>query len=93
MSRSLRSGRVVDSESHGIAGALVSVMWGTAPTPEIGRRTGDDGAFQVGLPEGLFRLQAVTDSGSAGEVEVDGGEGGEIVIRIDAPPSEREGKT
>lgn len=93
MSRSLRFGRVVDSESNGVAGALVSVMWGTAPTPEIGRRTDDGGAFHVGLPKGLFRLQAVTESGSAGEVEVEGGEGGEIVIRIDAPPSARERET
>ena len=89
MSRSLRPGKVVDSESQGVAGALVSIIWGTAPTPEIGRRTGDGGVVHVGLPPGMFRLQAVTGSGSAGEVEVEGGEGGEIVIRID-PPLQRE---
>ena len=72
----------MDEESHGIAGALVSVIWGTAPTPEIGRRTDRDGSFHVGLPTGSFRLRAVTESGSAGEAYVEGGEGGEIVIRI-----------
>lgn len=63
---------------------MVSVVWGTAPTPEIGRRTDDTGAFQVGLPPGRFRVKAVAQSRGAGEVEIDGGEGGEIVIRIDA---------
>ena len=82
MSRALRHGKVVDGDAHGVAGALVSVVWGTAPTPEIGRRTGHDGTFQVGLPPGTFRLNAVAESGFAGQVEVEGGEGGEIVIRI-----------
>lgn len=86
MSRALRRGRVVDSEGRGVAGALVSVVWGTVPMPEIGRRTGDDGTFHVGLPPGKFRLQAVTESGLIADVEVDGGEGGEIVILIAAPP-------
>ncbi|MBV5275728.1 MAG: carboxypeptidase regulatory-like domain-containing protein [Lamprocystis purpurea] len=86
MSRALRCGRVLDAAGNGVTGARVSVVWGTAPTPEIGRRTGDDGAFQVGLPPGLFRLQAVTDSGSTGEVEVEGGEGRDILIRIEASP-------
>ncbi len=73
----------MDATGRGVTGARVSVVWGTAPTPEIGRRTGDDGAFQVGLPPGSFRLQAVTDSGGSGEVEVEGGEGPEILIRIE----------
>lgn len=89
MSRVLRHGRVVDSEGRGVAGALVSVVWGTAPTPEIGWRTSEDGAFHVGLPQGKYRLQAVTESASAGEIEVEGGDGGEIMIRIGAlPPRE-----
>jgi protocatechuate 3,4-dioxygenase beta subunit len=83
--RALRLGRVVDADGRPVAGALVSVVWGTAPTPEIGRRTRDDGRFQVGLPPGQFRIQAVTVSGSAGEVEVEGGQGDEILIRIDRP--------
>lgn len=75
----------MDVDGQPVCGALVSVVWGTAPTPEIGRRTGEDGAFQVGLPPGQFRIRAVVVSGSAGEVLVEGGEGGEIVIRIDQP--------
>lgn len=62
----------------------MSIVWGTVPMPEIGRRTGEDGTFHVGLPPGMFRLQAVTESGLVGDVEVAGGEGGEIVIRVAA---------
>ena len=85
MSRALRRGLVVDADGRPVPGALVSVVWGTAPTPEIGRRTGNDGAFQVGLPPGQFRVKAVSATGGAGEVQVEGGEGGDIVIRIDTP--------
>lgn len=47
----------------------------------MGRRTNDEGAFQVGLPPGRYRLQAVKGD-AKGEVEVEGGEGDEIVIEI-----------
>lgn len=67
-----------------MSGALVSVVWGTAPTRDIGRRTNDEGAFQVGLEPGRYRIQAVTDEVS-GEVEVEGGAGEDIVIRLDPP--------
>lgn len=74
---------MVDAHGRPVGGALVSVAWGTAATPEIGRRTNDAGVFHVGLPPGRFRVQAVAPSGGAGVAEVDGGEGGEIVIRIE----------
>jgi hypothetical protein len=67
-----------------VSGALVSVVWGTAPTRDIGRRTNDEGAFQVGLEPGRYRIQAVTDQVS-GEVEVEGGPGEDIVIRLESP--------
>lgn len=77
-----RRGRVVDAGGKPVGGALVAVVSGTAATPEIGHRTTGEGVFQVALPEGSFRLQAVAASGATGTVEVEGGEGGEIVIRI-----------
>lgn len=77
--RVLRSGRVVDAAGRPVPGALVSVVWGTAPTPEIARCTNASGAFHVGLPPGRFRLEATTASGT-GQVEVEGGPGEEIVI-------------
>lgn len=80
-SRTLRKGRVVDGDGRPVAGALVAVVWGTAPTRDIGRRTNDEGAFQVGLEPGHYRIQA-TAKGAVGEVEVEGGDGGEILIQI-----------
>ena len=73
----------MDATGKPVAGALVAVVWGTAPTPDIGRRTNQEGAFQVGLPPGRYRIRAFTADAS-GEVEVEGGEGDEIVIPIRA---------
>lgn len=82
--RTLRRGRVLDAEGRPVAGALVSVVWGTAPTGDIGRRTNAEGAFQVGLGPGRYRIRA-TASGAEGEVAAEGGPGEEIVIRIQPP--------
>jgi hypothetical protein len=82
--RVLRRGRVIDADGRPVAGAFVSVTWGTAPTPDIARRTGDDGAFQVGLPPGRFRIRATASESRSGEVEVEGGEGDEIAITVKA---------
>ena len=76
-----RAGRVLDATGQPVAGAVVAVVSGTAPTPEIGIRTGADGRFRVALPAGKFRLQAHA-AGQAGEVEVQGGAGEEILIRV-----------
>jgi hypothetical protein len=48
---------------------------------DIGRQTNKEGAFQVGLAAGQYRLQAIK-SEVTGEVEVEGGAGGEIVITL-----------
>jgi hypothetical protein len=80
--RVVRQGRVVDAQGNPVPNALVAVVWGTAPTPEIGRRTDKDGLFQVGLPPGQFRMQAVGPDGGAGQVEIEGGDGDEIVIQV-----------
>jgi hypothetical protein len=52
--------------------------------PDIGRRTSGEGAFQVALPSGRFRLQAVAPDGATAELEVEGGTGDEIVIRVES---------
>lgn len=99
MNRALRRGRVVDADGRAVASALVSVVWGTAPTPEIGRRTGDDGGFHVGLPQGRFLVRAISAAGAVGEIEVDGGDGdgdgdgdgGEILIQLSTPPAKTGG--
>lgn len=71
----------MDASGQAVSGALVAVVWGTAPTPEIGRRTNEEGAFQVGLEPGRYRIRADAQ-GASGEVEVEGGQGGEILIQI-----------
>lgn len=81
--RVLRHGVVVDADGGPIEGAFVSVVWGTAPTPEIARRTDGHGAFHVGLPPGRFRVRAVTPDGRHGESEVESGGGGTIVVRVE----------
>jgi protocatechuate 3,4-dioxygenase beta subunit len=81
--RVLRRGRVIDASGQPVAGALVSVVWGTAATPEIARRTDAAGAFQVALPDGRFRIRATVPDGRSGQVEVQGGAGGDIEIRVD----------
>lgn len=84
--RVVRRGRVIDAEGRGIAGALVSVVWGTAPTPETGRRADADGCFVVGLSAGdRFRVRATAADGRAGETDVDGSASDEIVVRVATP--------
>lgn len=81
--RVVRRGRVVDEEGHGVAGALVAVVWGTAPTPETGRRADAEGCFVVGLSGGeRFRVRATTADGRAGEADVDGSVCDEIIVRV-----------
>jgi hypothetical protein len=63
-------GIVIGPDGAGVAGALVAVEWGTAPTPEIGIRTDTQGRFAVSLPVGRFRVGANT-AGLYGSVEVE----------------------
>jgi hypothetical protein len=86
--RVLRHGRVVDAHREPIPAALVSVEWGTAPTPDIARLTNEAGEFQVALPPGHFRIVAVTEDGRSGQIEVEGSAGDEIVLHMDAAAPE-----
>jgi V8-like Glu-specific endopeptidase len=63
---------------------FVSIVWGTEAMPDIARRTDPEGRFHVGLPPGRFRVEAVAGDASA-QVEVDGGEGPDIVIHLERP--------
>ena len=76
-----RIGRVLNAAGEPVEGAIVAVASGTAPTPEIGIRTGPQGRFFIALPVGTFRLQARAASGVGG-IDVEGGPGEEIVIRL-----------
>jgi hypothetical protein len=78
-----RTGVVRDRQGKPVQGALIAVEWGTAPTPEVALRTGQDGRFRLALPSGLFRIAAYAPSGASGrrEIEIDGGEE-DIVIEL-----------
>jgi hypothetical protein len=74
---------VVDADGRPAAGAIVSVVWGTAATPEIGIVADQDGRFRVALPPGRFRLQA-NAGGEGGTTEVEiAGSAPDIAIRLE----------
>lgn len=52
-----------------VAGALVTVEHGTAPTPEIALKTNADGMCRLALPPGRFTVAAFFD-GRAGRIDV-----------------------
>lgn len=80
-------GVVLDEAGRPVEDAMVAVVWGTAPVPEIALLTGPDGGFRLGLPSGRFRVRAQADQ-RVGEIEVEGGVGGAvIVIRLQSAPS------
>lgn len=73
---------MVDGHGDGVAGALVMVVRGTAPTPEIGIVTDAAGGFAIALPEGRFTIRAVKDGASAeNDVTAEAG-APEIEIRL-----------
>lgn len=53
-----------------VAGALVAVTGGSAPTPEIAIRTNAEGRFSVALPEGSFTLEAYHPDAGRGRTTV-----------------------
>ena len=76
-----RLGRVLRADGSPAPGALVGVVEGDAPTPEIGIRADSGGWFHVALPEGRFVVEAYA-GGVKGRAEVDGASDHEIVLRL-----------
>jgi hypothetical protein len=73
----------VDAQRRPVSNAFVVVEEGTAPTPEIGIVTGEEGQFWLALPEGRFRVAARTEDGEFGWCELDtSDEITEIVIQV-----------
>jgi len=83
-----RNGIVVDAGGRPVRGALVSVAWGTGPTPEVAVETDEEGRFRLHLPEGRYRLAAHTAGGAAGETETRGEAEEEIRIRLASSPED-----
>jgi len=81
-----RRGRVVFPDGSAASGALVAILSGTAPTPEIGIRCDVQGRFRIALPPGQFRIQARAATGEVGVAEAAGGlDGDEVVITVRPP--------
>jgi Carboxypeptidase regulatory-like domain len=70
LERLLHDGRVVDPEGFGVSDAIVAVVRGTAPTPEIGIRSDADGRFRIALPLGDFEIEARAPDGRTGRASV-----------------------
>lgn len=79
----LQQGRVVDPKGQPVSEVMVSVEWGTAPTPEIAIQTNDQGEFRLALPKGRFRLAAHAPDGRSATLEVAIEDAGsDLVIRL-----------
>jgi hypothetical protein len=62
-------GRVVDPHGAPVPEAVVAIVAGSVPMPEIALLCDGDGRFSLRLPEGAFTLRAHSPGGT-GEAEV-----------------------
>lgn len=74
-------GRVVDGDGDPVPDALVAIVAGSVPMPEIALLCGGDGRFSVRLPPGRFTLRAHGAPGT-GEAEVESPTAGEVRIVV-----------
>jgi hypothetical protein len=75
------AGRVVDARGAPAADALVTVVAGSVPVPEIALLVDADGRFALRLPDGRFTLRAHGAAGS-GEAEIERPRDGSVVIAL-----------
>lgn len=76
-------GRVVDKTGAAVDGALIVVIAGSVPVPEMALVADGEGHFSVRLPVGRFTLQARGGDGSSGTTEVETGSASpEVVVTI-----------
>lgn len=74
---------MLDARGAPVAGALIAVAHGSAPTPEIGIRSNSEGRFKIALPPGRFTIGADGPEGTKGAVDVVVEQGPiEIAIRL-----------
>jgi hypothetical protein len=72
MTQREREGRVLDAEGRPVPGALVTVVSGTVPVPEIALIADNEGRVRLRLADGHYRLRAISPTGQSGEGEVSG---------------------
>lgn len=82
--RVLHGGQVVRKDGLPAAGALVWVVSGSAPTPEIAVVCDAEGYFRLALPPGRFAIHARAKDGIEGRVALTAGmEPVDIRIELD----------
>ena len=75
------AGQVVDARGAPAPDALVTIVAGTVPMPEIALLVDAEGRFALRLPDGRFTLRAHAAAG-AGEAEVERPRDAEVVITV-----------
>jgi hypothetical protein len=86
-----RAGRVVDTSGRPVPYAIVVIVSGSVPMPEIALCTGADGRFGLRLPPGIFTLRAHGPDGS-GDAAVEAGTAGDEIVITITPQTVAEGE-
>ena len=74
---------MVDAGGTPVPNAHIVIVAASVPMPEIALLSDEQGRFSLRLPRGSFTLRAHGPAGTGeAQVEVDGGQSGEIVIAI-----------
>jgi hypothetical protein len=79
-------GRVVDTDGAPVPEAVVVIVAGSVPMPEIALLCDGDGRFTLRLPSGAFTLRA-HGPGGTGEAEVRSPPSGDVRIVVGASAS------
>ena len=66
-----KRGIVIDAAGRPVAGALITIVHGTAAVPEIGIRANGHGTFDVSLPAGTFTIEGHSPDGDCGRIDLD----------------------
>jgi Carboxypeptidase regulatory-like domain len=75
------AGQVVDARGAPVPDALVSIVAGTVPMPEIALLVDAEGRFALRLPDGRFTLRAHAAAGT-GDAEVERPRDRDVVIAV-----------
>jgi hypothetical protein len=74
-------GRVVDGRGEPVPDALVTIVDGTVPMPEMSLLVDEHGRFRLRLPVGRFTLRAHSGSG-VGEARLEWPADSQVVIAV-----------
>jgi hypothetical protein len=75
------AGQVVDARGAPVPDALVTIVAGTVPLPEIALMADAEGRFTLRLPDGRFTLRGHGPAGT-GDAEVERPRDAEVVIAV-----------